>query len=84
MLAVLHHKKCRGGCKVTIGPEDVSERDWKHICNVVGIRNSDACYGMTIHIANPHKNIEVLYNPRKLEESPEREPNYEPYWVLGD
>lgn len=21
MLAVLHHKKCQGGCKVTIGPD---------------------------------------------------------------
>ena len=84
MLAVLHHKKCQGGCKVTIGPEDVSERDWKRICNMMGIRDSNACYGITVRIPNPHKNIEVLYNPRGFEEHPECEPNYERYWVLGD
>lgn len=76
MLAVIHPKRHKG-YNVIIGPEDVSEQEWKHICNVVGIRNSDACYGVTVHIPNPHKNIEVLYNPHRLEENPECEPNYE-------
>ena len=77
MLEVLHRKKCRGGCKVTIRPEDVTERDCTYICNIMGIRDNNACYGVTINIPNPHKNIEVLYNPRRLKEYPECEPDYE-------
>ena len=77
MLEGLHHKKCQRGCKFTIGPEDVSERDWKRICNIIDIRDNNACYGITVRIPNPHKNIEVLYNPNRLKECLECEPNYE-------
>ena len=40
MLAVLHHKKCQGGCKITIGPEDISERGWKYICNIASLKRA--------------------------------------------